>query len=315
MCDFDYLMTDDIEEHFKMVQGYDPEKSIQIKEMVDENLLESSAGAATREEEDGREIIYLDPKKATEYGLLHEILHIKLHRSGWPRMYKMISKDVFGEKLADSLDNSFDHFIFNDEIRNIVDITDYKDSFISKFDSWPKTETIGESIIWNAILFLDGFLFGSTYKDQIIHKFTNKHDDTLKLDIEMDKIRNKNGKEKVGIRKSMFQTLKLIERYLQRKTHQYPNLFQRVAISPLFTKDNLLQPASKLVSLVSSQIDIQGKNTFIAAFVLKSDKTRFRTYLGQSEFESVEIIPIRHKWQTENLGTLLESENLRYGII
>jgi hypothetical protein len=70
-----------------------------------------------------------------------------------------------------------------------------------------------------------------------------------------------------------------------------------------------------MICLVSSQIDIHGKNIFIAAFVLKSDKTRFRTYLGQSEFESVEIIPIRHKWQTENLGTLLESENLRYGII
>ena len=48
-------------------------------------------------------------------------------------------------------------------------------------------------------------------------------------------------------------------------------------------------------------VDIHGKNIYTAAFVLKSDKTRFRTYFGQSESEPVEIIPIRHKWQRQSL--------------
>ncbi|MDO8870761.1 MAG: hypothetical protein Q7V10_08450 [Methanobacteriaceae archaeon] len=166
--DLNHFMTTEIKELLREVESLDSENLIIINEMCDKELLKQSAGAAVHRDTNGNDIISLDPKRADEHALAHEIMHIKLHRSGWSQIYSMIP-DNFARNLADKMDNLIDHHVFYPELKSTgIDISGYLDTFTVGFDYWTRSEDKELDILNNGLDACQGLLFGEPYKTRTI---------------------------------------------------------------------------------------------------------------------------------------------------
>lgn len=107
-----------------------------VRKMTDEALLKSSDGAAVRHEEDGQ-IVYIDPARADEYAFAHELVRMILHNSGWPQIYGMIDIYTAAVRLADTMDNTINHYLINDRLALLgVDVDRHKKKFVDGFQHW-----------------------------------------------------------------------------------------------------------------------------------------------------------------------------------
>ena len=244
-----------------------------------------------------------------------KIMHIKLHRSGWSQIYSMIP-DNFARNLADKMDNLIDHHVFYPELKSTgIDISGYLDTFTVGFDYWTRSEDKELDILNNGLDACQGLLFGEPYKTRTIESIEKKYPESLKLAIELEEIITSKNINKKNIRKISVSLLDFLNGCVQKENKEVPNLRRIIGISPLFTEEELNKRASKHVHFKSERMIINHYTRYLATFILKSDETRFRTYLGNDNTEPPEIFEIRRSWQTKYLKELLISQNLIYGII
>src|SRR5690554_3974548 len=91
---FQRLFTERVNLLFKEAESLKLGFKYQFQTMDDPDLLKRSMGAAITESDEGeQETIHLDPERADEHALAHELMHSILHRSRWPQMYSMILGD------------------------------------------------------------------------------------------------------------------------------------------------------------------------------------------------------------------------------
>ena len=106
-----------------------------------------------------------------------------------------------------------------------------------------------------------------------------------------------------------------INKWIQIENPEVPNLRRIIGISPLFTKNNLSKKAPKYLDFKFEEMTINHYERCITTFILKSDKTRFKTYVSKNKKETPEMISIKRSWRKKKLKTLLNSKNLMYGTI
>jgi len=312
MLDLKGIMTERVEKLLVEVENLLPEKEISIVEMTDKNILNSSDGAAVTGYTDGRETIYLDPLRADEYMLIHEIMHVKLRREVWPQIYPLVP-ERFTRDLATKFDSLIDHYIFDIEIEDMkIDCTEYREKFTSKFDDWNNDES-GLGILINSFIICEGLLFDEPYKTRTIRSLENKSPlQSLDLALKIEEIITSCRLNKSDIRKMDVQLLNFISHWVQEHNLQIPFLRHMIGISPVFTVIDLNKKASKYLKFKSEQMTFFDTNHDLASFTLKLDKTRIKTYVDNNPRE---ISDMGRLFRKQGLKTLLESHNIKYGII
>jgi len=111
-----------------------PDENLQIVKMSDPDFIRRSAGGAATADSMGNMTIHIDLNRATEYILAHELMHVILHRSGWPQMYTMISGDMEGKRLADDIDNLVDHVVMHGRLFDMgFNVNEYRENMVNGF--------------------------------------------------------------------------------------------------------------------------------------------------------------------------------------
>lgn len=89
-----------------------PDAPIEFGTLTDPEWLERTGGAMVQNLEHGRAVIRLDPARADEQIVAHELLHVILHRSGWPRAGSLRGESDKGAlDLAFGINLAFDHWV------------------------------------------------------------------------------------------------------------------------------------------------------------------------------------------------------------
>jgi hypothetical protein len=180
-----------------------PNSSVVFEVMVDDELLQTSAGAAIATDSLGNEVIYVDPSRATEYMIAHEIMHLVLHRSGWPQMYCIIPENIdpIARRLADEVDNSLDHLTFNPKLEALsFNAEEYQEWFLSVLQDWPATKVTGPDVLWNALKILDALLWGSDFRRRALEITSSKQPESVEL---ARQLQHKASRAKAGTKSSV----------------------------------------------------------------------------------------------------------------
>ena len=93
MDNLERLMTERVRKLMAEAEALRPDSPLVLEIMTDDEMLRRSAGAAIVTDDSGRETIYVDTPRIDEYKLAHEIMHLVLHRSGWPQMYCIVPSE------------------------------------------------------------------------------------------------------------------------------------------------------------------------------------------------------------------------------
>jgi hypothetical protein len=294
-----------------------PASPIRFAVMEDPDMLRRSDGGAAQEE-DGEQVIYLDLVRANEHVAAHEVMHVILHRSGWPQMFGMIGQDPQSRRIADTIDNVLDHYVFYPRLIELgIDVHPYRDSYVTAFTSWPKNEPQGPALLWNAFTVLDGLLMGEPYRSVAIKALKNRQPTTLQLARALEKMMSPaRSRTKNGVRQAMVVTLDFLNRWISEKTLAPANLRERIGVSPRFAQGDLSLPAVQVLELSSKSILLDGRQVWVAQFVLRSDRTCIRTYVSyDSASEPDGVEEIRGQWSAVSLGEILERQAIKYGVI
>lgn len=311
-----HLLTERVRELIVAADELRPDFPVVFEIMPKDDPLQRSAGAATVTDSLGNEIIYVDPLLADEYMIAHEIMHLILHRSGWPQMYCIIpvEYDSTARRLADDIDNSLDHYVFNPRLETLgFDVKRYREWFLSVLEEWPDTKVTVPNLLWNALKILDGFLFSQAFRKRILKIVASKQTESLALARQLQhKASPAKTRNKSGVRRAMVAMLDFLEEWITEQSGSVQNLRQRIGISPLFTKAQLLKSASTIIEFESHPMVLNSERLWLGGLVLKSDGTRFRNYTGVGAVvEPPEFENIRQHLQTHNVKEFIETENIR----
>ncbi|NMC61157.1 MAG: hypothetical protein HVN34_01825 [Methanobacteriaceae archaeon] len=318
MLNLEEILTERVKQLLKETDSILPNKKIFINEMTDVNQLNESDGALVAGDSVGNATIFLDPKRVDEYRLAHEILHIKYYRLGWVKLYLMIPEN-FSIQIQPLLDNLISHYLIYPDLQEMgIDNLDHVENFITDISEWEtkwkRTEIDGLSVLENGLAICEGLLFGEPYRDKIINITSKNYPNSLNLAYKLEQIVISGELDKKDVRKAAVNLLSYVDDYVHNIHPEIPNLCQTIGITPLFTKAELKRKASKYVHFNSARMNINNKIHYLAFFFMKSDKTRFITYIGDDKTEPSYIPDIRKLWQTKNLEELLSSIDVIYGI-
>lgn len=314
-----YLVTDRVVRLADEASNLQPDLPITFKIMTDSALLQTSGGAAVITEGSGNVVIYLDPPRATEYKIAHEIMHIILHRSGWPQMWCIIPEgiDPFARRLADEVDSSFDHIVFNPRLEALgFDVKGYRNKYVSVFLDWPSEKVTGPNVLWNALKIFEALLWEAHFRNRVLEITSAKQPECSALARQLlhRAQRAKTG-TKSSIRLAMIQALDFLEEWVTKQSGNVQNFRQRIGISPLFTKAQLRQPASHIIRLDSHPLVMNSQQLWLGGLVLRSDGIRLRNYTCvEASSEPLEFNRIRQNLAKLSLEEFIEAEKIhKYG--
>lgn len=310
MLELEGILTERVQKLLTETEDLKSGAEISIKEMTDQNQLTASDGALVSGNMSG-ESIYLDPKRADEYKLAHEIMHIKLFRSGWPKIYPMIQQDQLTMQLTPRLGNLIEHYLIYPEIQNMgIDMEEYEENFIGGYEDWTVDESIGLHILDFGITICEGLLFGEPIRAKVIGLVEKNYPNSLDLALKLEEIVTSGEPNKKNTHKSSVSLVKFVNDWIHKQNKQAPDLIKTIGITPLFTVDELNKRASKYVHFNSERLIIEGNVHYIAFFFLKVDKSRFLTFISEDDKEPNYIPDIRRQWQTKSLNELLSFLNV-----
>jgi hypothetical protein len=319
MTQLDNLITSRVSKLVDEANRLSPSSCVAISTMTDKNLLQRSAGAAVVTDNLGNETVYLDPSRATEYMAAHEIMHLILHRSGWPQMYCMIPRNIdpFARRLADGIDNFMDHLTFTPRLEALgFKVVDHQEWFISVLRDWPATKVTGPNILWNALTILEVLFWEEDLRERALEVVSVRQPQSLELARKLQQKANRaRGSTKAGVRLAMIEVLDFLEDWITEESGNTQKLRRRIGISPLFTKSQLQRSASRTIELESYPFMLNRRQLWLGSLMLKSDSTRFRNYTCvDTASEPPEIDGIRQKIETLTLEAFITVENIKkYG--
>lgn len=293
-----------------------PDSPVTFEVMADERLLRISGGAAFVTDSAGNETVVVDPSRATEYMVAHEIMHAILHRSGWPRMWCIVPEDLdpFARRLADEVDSSFDHLKFDPQLETLgFDVKAHREAYLSGLQSWPTTKISGPDVLWNGLKVWDALLWGSSFRSRVLQVTSLKQPESSELARQLlaRTGRARNG-TKQGIRLGMVDVLDFLEKWIIKTSGQVQNLRHRIGISPVFTKGQLRTAASRTVVFQSHPVTLNSQPLWLGGLALRTDDTRFRNYACVGALsEPPEFEAIRENLGTLTLDGFIEAEKIR----
>lgn len=206
MKELNHLFTDPVLHLINEADELKPNSTIPFEVMRDPQMIRDSAGAAVQSDDNGQETVYLDPKRATEYMVAHELMHIILHRSHWPQMYSISPpEDRLASNIANNVDNILDHYIFNPDLDSSgFKLAQYRSWYVRQIAKWPKQEPSDPEVLLRRALFvLNALLYKSVYRRKVIRTLKLNHPKILELALNLETLVDpQGGRDKPSIRQS-----------------------------------------------------------------------------------------------------------------
>jgi hypothetical protein len=251
----------------------------------------------------------------------HEIMHLVLHRSGWPQMWCIIPEgiDPLARRLADEVDSCFDHLKFDPRLETLgFDVKGYREWYLSAFLNWPSEKVTGPSVLWNALKIFDALLWGAHFRDRALGITSTKQPESSELARQLLHRANRaKAGTKSSVRLAMIEELDFLEEWVTERSGNVQNFRQRIGISPVFTKAQLRQSTSDTIRFDSHPLVINSHQLWLGGLVLKSDGIRLRNYACvEATSEPPEFNRIRQNLEELILKEFIEAEEIRkYGTL
>ena len=314
-----YLVTDRVAKLAREANSLQPDSPVTFEAMTDRRLLKRSGGAAVVTDNTGKAVVYLDPSRATEYMAAHEIMHLILHRSGWPQMWCMIPEgmDPLARRLANEVDSCFDHLVFDPRLETLgFDVEGHREWYLSHLLDCPSEQVTGPSVLWNALKILNSLLWGAHFRSEVLEITAAKQPESSEVARQLLHRANRaKARTKSSIRLAMIDELRFLEEWVTEQSGYVQSFRQRIGISPLFTKAQLRRSASDTIGFDSHPLVINSHRLWLGGLVLKSDGIRLRNYTcEEATSEPPEFNRIRLYLEELTLREFIEAEEIRkYG--
>ncbi len=311
-----FLSSDKIRNLVQEAENLDPDRKVEFEVMRDPRLLEESAGGAAISDDTGQEVIFLDPERATEYIVAHELMHIILHRDGWPQMSGIFhERGPLAKNIADTVDNILDQYIFDPILENQgFDVRTSRNWYIAQLHKWPNKQHEEPGLILrDALHILEGLLYGKRDQRRRVIRAVKRHrPKALNLSQKLRLLVDPNDERtKSSNRRSMINILEHIDEWLTEQLGCQVNLEESIGVTPLFTDEQMQKPTLETIEFFSYQTTIEREPFWVGAFAQKSDHIRFRNVrIRGSQKEPSRLKKIRKEAQRLNLQEFLESEEV-----
>lgn len=246
--------------------------------------------------------------------LAHELMHVILHREGWPSLYYLFktgNRAAFERRLADALDNEFDHFLFHPRLDAMgFDNRPYREWFVRQIEKWPTRAQDIYQMVFYGISALDGLLLGEPYRTKITKLVLQTQPDVLPLALELERLmQGADRTSKMSVRRQMVVTLRFINRWINTQiaaigspilgTSIEFHVDKAIGVDPLFADHELEMPGSEVVRYSIGRERVEGKLMWVASLARRSDQGRFYAQIAESgQHEPPEFSPIRTLWPT-----------------
>lgn len=149
---FDRQYSNAVAELVHQANSLDPGHPISWAQMTDPHHLQRTGGGMAQTGSDGQSVtIWLDPSRADDMVVGHEVLHVIFDRDGYPKVWDFIPGDTVGKRLAEAVDDVVSHPKIALRLEALGISTDeYKTRFCSGFGAWPEQEPGFPAVLWNA---------------------------------------------------------------------------------------------------------------------------------------------------------------------
>lgn len=283
--------------------------------MRDPGLIKGSGGGAVQESEDGQEIVLLDPQRATEITLAHELMHVILHRSGWPQMYSISPPaDRLASGLANELDNILDQYIFDPLLeRQGFNLSPLRNWYVEQLVQNPQSKHNGPvDVLHDAVLIIEALRYDSSYRQRVMKALKTHRSKSLKLALRLEPLIDpKKAGTRKEIRVSMIRLLRFINKWLSDETGIAQNLQERIGISPVFRTWQLQKPAADSITFEPYQTTIFRQSLWMGAMSLKSDRVRFwNLMIADANVEPPPIAEAKMQVGVLTLHDFLKAQNI-----
>jgi hypothetical protein len=308
-------MTERIVQLIHRAESLKPEHKVVFRIMADTELLQGSAGGAAQQTGTGEEIIYLDPGRASEYIVAHELMHVILHRSGWPQMYSISPpEDQLAKNIADGVDNTVDQYTFDPMLVELgIEPSAQRDWFVAELQKWPHIKrTDPGHVVRDALVVLEALLYGSPYRRRVVHILRRSRPEALALAQQLERLVDPHRQRtKTAARRSLIAMMRFLDKWLSDRLGTPANLQERVGASPIFAPPQLQQPASGHIDIESYPGSLNNQSLWVGALSLKSDRVRFwNVMILNAASEPPHISYLRSDLETQTVQELLDSQHI-----
>lgn len=303
-------LTDRILRLLEEAEKLCPEVPISFRPMDDPTMIARSAGAAMTEGS-GVTTVYVDPLRANEYMIAHELMHVILHRQGLPGTFYLLfglCPETPEQYIANAVDNCFDHYEFDPRLdEHGFDSRPHKEWFVSEIGRWPTEKERGRSILTNAFIILDGLLFGPPYREALVKAAKSLTPRALGLARSMEgRIVESERSDFVSRRQAMIAVLDYLSRWVTKESGQELKLRKLVGVTPQIDRADWEKPAGDVFDLVSHSHVVTGRPVWLLALQLRLDNARFHAfYYPDCLTEPREAMAVREQWHTCDVDTFL----------
>ena len=318
---FGHLMTLPVLELVRQVNDLQPDNPVLLDRMLDKDLLKRSAGGSHHRTPEGTDVVLLDPTRATEQIVAHELMHALLGRQGWPRVYPLLPMvyDPDAVYVADLVRNIVDHYVFWPTLREMqVDLGSYQQWMLDSLLSWPDTEVESRALVANAFKILEVTTWGRSYRTKILRHMSQSQSKALRLSLRLEpKLRIAQPRLKLYSRAAILALLQELEKWLSEEVGTAVLATDRFWITGVFSTEELELPAHSILSFASFARTAGNVPFWFVTFSSRVDGTIVGGQYwkqGMTIEEPAEAKETLMLWRTAKLHQLLVALSIPYGV-
>lgn len=247
-----------------------PELPLSLEVMSDPAMLKGSGGGVYESTPQGGKI-YLDPARADDYTVGHELVHATLDRNGFPKVATLLRDDKPGRLLAARMNDIVEHPLVNDKLAAAgfaAEVQRAYEAHCSRLEKWSHPEPAGIPRVFDAFQVAEALAYMKEAAERLVFNLRPRYPNTWKLAEEIVKVRAYAAQEDHLIaRKRLINLLKLLDRQIKRLLGPAHGIEDRFTCSLVMANRKAeREPAKRWLKVELAKIEPKGLLTYCLIF-------------------------------------------------
>jgi len=291
--------------------------------MTDPVELRRTGGGMVEQGPFGVASIRIDPGRADEYIVAHEVMHVFLNRVGYPKLAAALQGDQWAKQVADSVDNLTIHPLLNESLQSVgIQPAKAIERFLEGFDTWPTREPDQPAgILINAFKILEALLYEDRFPAIVVAPLGDRlgsgHSNTVKLAHRLFRCLRRTNRTKSPLvyREMQVRVLDRVENWMRQATGEEQRLVaSRIMVTLFLTRTQLELPAKAVLRPYEESICVGHKEYNVVGFRYVQDNTIARAYQHYGRDGEQEVRRILRDFRDLSTEAFLQRHWIQYSV-